>query len=134
MLPRVKLDLMMRPKASAPVFVVSKRGTMGLQREVWSGNDISAAARRPPKPARLGNPGVFTRLHRRPGHKLLFGKRDAKAWFDQLRAPRELRAFFGRPQVRAGDLASRVGISLEELGLEQGLTHSATDLWDFRIH
>ena len=42
-------------------------------------------------------------------------KRDARVYVDNLKLPVELRPFFGRPAVRAGDLARFGNISCEEL-------------------
>mmetsp|Transcript_41458 Transcript_41458/g.117297 ORF Transcript_41458/g.117297 Transcript_41458/m.117297 type:complete len:868 (+) Transcript_41458:136-2739(+) len=109
-----KLRLRRQAEAAAPVFVVGKRGSH-LLRQIWSGHDISLAARRPPKPYRLGNPGVFCRIRKLPGSRLYFSKRDARAFFDQLCLPKCLRKFFGRPAVIAGDLARELELELREL-------------------
>ena len=109
-----KLGFLISPSVAAPVFAVGKKGTgqaPGRQREVWSGNLISSAARRPWKPRRLGNPGVFARLRLKPRHRWLFTKRDARCWFDQLQVPHALHAFLGRPWVYAQDIADAMWIS-----------------------
>jgi len=109
-----KVRLRQQVRAAASVFAVGKRGK-NAQREVWSGAVVSTAAPRPPRPPRLGNPAVFSRIVKRPGVDLVFAKRDAKAFFDQLALPPGLAAFFGRPGIRAGVLAAAVGCSLAHL-------------------
>jgi len=102
--------------ARASVFLIGKHGGTRL-REIWSGNHISARAARPPVPPRLGNPGVFKRLYKRPGVTFFFSKRDAKAYFDQLRLPSCLQPFFGRPAVRADRLAKALGCPVRDLDI-----------------
>jgi len=100
--------------AKASVFLIGKRGGSRL-REIWSGNHISAFSRRPPAPPRLGNPGVFKRIIRRAHDTLFFSKRDAKAYFDQLRLPVRLRPYFGRPPLRASRLCKALKCTLPDL-------------------
>ena len=71
--------------------------------------------KRPPLPPRLGNPGVFKRILKMPGQTLYFSKRDAKAYFDQLKLPTWLVPFFGRPPVRADRLAKALNCSVADL-------------------
>jgi len=52
---------------------------------------------------------------KRPGQVLYFSKRDAQAYFDQLRLPPNLRPFFGRPPVRADRLCRALGCSISDL-------------------
>jgi len=120
--------------AAAPVFFIGKKGK-DAQREIWSGDRISAAARPPPKPYRLGNPGVFARIMKTPGVPFIFAKRDAKTFFDQLRLPPILRPFFGRPRVRAGDLADTMGVSLLDLGayLDGDVPITSRKTWVFPV-
>ena len=46
---------------------------------------------------------------------MFYSKRDAKTFFDQLLVGKELQPYFGRPTVRAEDLALELGVDLWEL-------------------
>jgi len=109
-----KVRLRLLTRAAASVFAVGKRGKTS-QREVWSGGLVSDHARRPPKPPRLGNPAMFAHIVKEPGRSLVFAKRDAKAFFDQLRLPEKLRPYFGRPRVQASELATALGCAVGDL-------------------
>lgn len=99
--------------ATARTFAVAKSG--GRQREVWDGSAISLAAERPPKPPDLASPTLFSQLQTRPGEKVYVSKRDARAYFDQLKVPAALRPFFGRAPIRVGDLRRHGGFGRGEL-------------------
>jgi len=109
-----KVSLMRHPAAAASVFAIPKKGSTNL-REIWAGQHISALSARPPAPPRLGNPGVFSRIVRAPHAQLWFSKRDARAFFDQLRLPSQIRPYFGRPAVTLRDLALASGLPLSVL-------------------
>ena len=57
----------------------------------------------------------FKRILKRPGSTLYFSKRDAKAYFDQLRFPGSLQPYFGRPPVRADRLSKALGCTVQDL-------------------
>ena len=109
-----KLRLRSSAYCSAPIFVVAKKGGNRL-REVWSGDVISAAAIRPPRPRRLGNPSVFTKIVKAKNAQLHFSKRDAKTYFDLLCLPENMRPYFGRPRVNLGKLAECMEVAIEDL-------------------
>ena len=109
-----KARLRLKVHCAASTFTIGKKGSTKL-REVWAGDRISAAATRPPKPRRLGNPAVFMWIIKKLDRPLYYSKRDAKAYFDQLKLPYLLRPFFGRPRVRAGFLADAMRLPLREL-------------------
>ena len=109
-----KLRLRLDAQSAAPIFVVGKKaGTR--QREVWSGDVISAVATRPPRPRRLGNPSVFTKIVKAKDTRLHFSKRDAKTYFDLLLLPTSMRPYFGRPRVNLGKLAETLHMPVEDL-------------------
>ena len=92
----------------ASVFVIGKKGSTRL-REIWAGNGLSEVAlkpRKPRKPPLLGNPAVFQHIIKPKHCPLYMSKRDAKAFFDLLYLPRELRPYFGRPRVSLKHLCS----------------------------
>ena len=90
-----KLGLTLRPKGGGQVFTVPGKSSY---REVWHGRQVSLASRKP-KPRHLASPTALTYLMALPGRPVRMSKRDAKCWFDQLRAPRQLRRWFARPPV-----------------------------------
>jgi len=94
LLRRRKIRLRVRCECAASVFVVGKRGGRKL-REVWSGNHISAAARRPLAPPHLGNPGVFPRLYKRPGQRLFYKR--SQDIFRPSPTTRQTQALFWTP-------------------------------------
>ena len=57
---------------------------------------------------------ALTYLMALPGRPVRMSKRDAKCWFDQLRAPRQLRPWFARPPVSIDMLLSS-GLVSEDL-------------------
>ena len=94
--------------------MVGKRDT-GRQRPVWTGSTLWEAAHAPPMPPRLANPACLPHMRVKCGDRLFFSKRDAASFFDALQAPTAMRSWFGCPGVRAGDLATALGISLFDL-------------------
>ena len=108
-----KLGLTLRPKGGGWVFTVPKPGKSSY-REVWHGRQVSLASRKPPKPRHLASPTALTYLMALPGRPVRMSKRDAKCWFDQLRAPRQLRPWFARPPVSIDMLLSS-GLVSEDL-------------------
>ena len=108
-----KLGLTLRPTGGGRVFTVPKPGKSSY-REVWHGRQVSLASRKPPKPRHLASPTALTYLMALPGRPVRMSKRDAKCWFDQLRAPRQLRPWFARPPVSIDMLLSS-GLVSEDL-------------------
>jgi len=107
-----KLRLHDSVKAGGTVFTVPK--TDGSLREVWHGTRPSQAARVPPKPVHLANPEALARISLLRGERLWASKRDCRALFDQLRAPVDLRPYFGRPSLTVQELQD-AGMSMEEI-------------------
>ena len=93
MLQNGKVSLMRQATAAASIFAIGKKDSSKL-REIWAWQHISARSARLPAPPRLGNPGVFSRIKNTADGKLYFSKRDAKAFFDQLKLPIDIRPYF----------------------------------------
>ena len=108
---KVSLDTTI--KAGAAIFPVGKKGSQKL-REVWSGDRVSAAALRPPKPPLLASPSALLWLECSEDDPIHVSKRDGKCLFDQLKLPSSLRPWFGRPPVIVKDLLT-AGLSLQEI-------------------
>ncbi len=96
------LELRSCCRGGGTVFPVAK--TSLKQRLVWHGTRVSDAAAPPPPPRHLADPAAFGFLELSEGRALRVTKRDCQTWFDQLAAPAELRAFFGRPRVYRAEL------------------------------
>ncbi len=96
------LELRSCCRGGGTVFPVAK--TSLKQRVVWHGTRVSDAAAPPPPPRHLADPAAFGFLELSEGRALRVTKRDCQTWFDQLAAPAELRAFFGRPRVYRSEL------------------------------
>ena len=105
---------MLRPKHVAGLSFFGKRDT-DRQRPVWNGSSLSEVAHAPPLPRRLANPACLPHVRVKEGDRLFFSKRDAASFFDALQAPVALRAWFGCPGVKAGELARELGVSLKVL-------------------
>jgi len=108
-----KLALSARIKAGGSVFGRLKSDGRRM-REIWNGSAVAAAAAKPPPPPHLVSPSCFAFQELRPGQQLYVSKRDAKCWFDQLRLPRHLEPYMGRPRVSREELIS-AGLSHDEL-------------------
>ena len=108
-----KVIMALHATTGAGVFPVGKPS--GRMREVWNGSELSSAATTPPVPPHLASPTALLNLEVGPDQYIYVCKRDARVYFDQLRLPEELRRFFGRPAVRAGDLARFGGVSWCEI-------------------
>jgi hypothetical protein len=108
-----KIELASTCSASADIFAVGK--SSGKLREVWSGGAISERAARPQKPPLLANPSPLLNLQATRDRPLHVYKRDARCYFDQLRVPRELRRWFGRPSLAVRDLLSLTDLTWAEL-------------------
>ena len=74
------------------------------QREVWHGTRVSQACAKPPCPRLLASPSAFVALELGPSQVLRVSKRDGRCFFDQLRLPKELEPFMGRPPLTVGEL------------------------------
>ena len=109
-----KVRLARSVNAGATIFPVAKKDSI-KQREVWSGDRVSLAAARPPKPPDLASPSALLGLECTPEDTFLISKRDARCWFDQLKLPEHLALWFGRPPVSVADLISAGGFSLSAL-------------------
>ncbi len=114
-----KLDLSLTIQCNGESFAVSKRGGQ-RQREVWHGGRISELALAPPHPPLLANPAALGELCGSDDVPLAASSRDCMVFFDQLRSPIELRPYFGKPPLEAGDLSDEIlgegnGMGLAEL-------------------
>ena len=109
-----KLRLRREVKGLGEVFCVNK-STAGRQREIWNGAKVSAAARRPPPPAKLANPSCFVDLEFGAGEDIYMSKRDVQTCFDVLQAPEALQQYFGRPPVTLDQLSRAGAASVDEL-------------------
>ena len=98
-----KVGLAIRAKSSADTFVVGKHGSSKL-REVWNGALLTDAALAAPKPWLQANPASLGSLECTDDDPFLVSCRDGRAFFDQLKAPHQLRPYFGRAQVLVSDL------------------------------
>ena len=108
-----KVALFERVDAWASVFAVGK--SSGNQREVWNGANLSSGAAPPPRPPHLANPSCFLDLEALDGDRVRVTKRDARCYFDQLRLPRHLRSWFGRPSLRMSDILRFTDMTIQEL-------------------
>eukprot|EP00930_Biecheleria_cincta_P070888 TRINITY_DN58465_c0_g1_i1.p1 TRINITY_DN58465_c0_g1~~TRINITY_DN58465_c0_g1_i1.p1 ORF type:complete len:136 (-),score=19.44 TRINITY_DN58465_c0_g1_i1:191-598(-) len=97
---KVRLDLHVH--AAGSVFCVEK--TTGMQRGIWDGGAISAAALRPPPSIKLASPACFVDLLSRPGEDVFLSKRDIQTCLDAIKAPDSIQKFFGRPPVTVEEL------------------------------
>lgn len=84
----------------------SVSGGDAKQREVWLGQELSAAARRPPKPVFGASPAALARLECSMDRLLRTCTRGAASFFHQLVAPAWLKTFLGRPPVRVEELTA----------------------------
>lgn len=109
-----KVALASKVHAGAGIFAVGKKESTKL-REVWCGDRVSLAALRPPKPKHLASPSALLKLECTESSTFLVSKRDGRCLFDQLRAPRELQRWFGRPPLRVQDLVEAGFFTLSEL-------------------
>lgn len=109
-----KLRLRREVKGLGEVFCVNK-STPGRQREIWNGAKVSAAAQRPPPPAKLANPSCFVDLEFGAGEDIYMSKRDVQTCFDVLQAPEALQQYFGRPPVTLDQLSRAGAASVDEL-------------------
>ena len=107
-----KLQLQDTVRAGGTVFTVPKAD--GTLREVWHGTRPSQAAGAPPQPTHLANPEALARISLLPNERLWGSKRDCRSLFDQLRAPDDLRPFFGRPSLCVRELLG-AGMAMDEL-------------------
>ena len=98
----------MEASCQRSIFVIHKKGKT-TQREVWNGSLITEAAAHPYFPPRLANPAALTDLEASSDRPLWVSGRDAKVFFDQLRAPSDLIPFFGRPAVEMRELCDIEG-------------------------
>lgn len=131
-----KLRLRRTVNPVGSVFAVAKSG--GRQREIWDGSKISASAAPPPSPLRLGSPACFADVQCALGESLLFSKRNASTYFDQLQAPRSLQPWFGRPAVTLAELSDATKVDAHVLiahvddseNVEMGtLLHPVSQVW-----
>ena len=103
-----KVELRRSCTSGGTVFSVPKAGSDKL-REIWHGKASSQQALSPPAPTHL------VALEASDNRPLYLNKRDGRCLFDQLLAPQHVRAWFGRPTVRAPDLAQHRGFSYAEM-------------------
>ena len=96
------------------VFSVGKKDSQKL-REVWHGAKVSASAAVPPKPPHLPSPSALLDLECCAGSPYLMSKRDGRCLFDQLKLPKQLQQWMGRPPVRVRELIKTGLMSLEGL-------------------
>ena len=99
--------------ANASVFVVGMAGG-AKQREILSGNVISALAKPPPKPPLLVSPSALVHLETVETAPFWLAKKDGTCFFDQLRLDPSLQDYMGRPQVRLSELVGVDGMTASE--------------------
>jgi len=109
-----KVALVRRVTGGATIFPVGKKDS-AKQREVWSGDRVSAAAADPPTPPHLASPSALPGLECTPDQVFSVSKRDARCWFDQLKLPPQLSSWFGRPPVKVSELMDAGGWSLAQV-------------------
>ena len=88
-----KVELALSVEAWASVFPVAK--SIGAQREVWNGANLSSAAATPPPPPHLANPTALVDMEALDGARIRVSKRDAKCYVNQLSLPPRMRKWFG---------------------------------------
>ena len=137
-----KVEFQDHARAGADVFAVGKSNDK--LHEVWNGHHLSLAAVKPPAPPHVATPGVFPDIELALGDVLYVSKRDASVYFDQLRLPRAVRPWFGRPPLCVRDLIRHGGLTFSEVrgaytgntllseGLRCCFCCAAPGLWDSR--
>jgi len=109
-----KVALVSKVQAGASIFAVGKKDSAKL-REVWCGDRVSLAAKRPPKPKHLASPSALLKLECTADSTFLVSKRDGRCLFDQLKAPVPLQRWFGRPSVLVQDLVDNGSLTLAQI-------------------
>ena len=98
-----KITFQSNCKHAKQIFFLPKKSSDAL-REVWNGKGLSAATVQSPLPPWLSSPSCLADLEASDDRPLLMSARDGACFFDQLRVPKDLQPYFGKPYVSCEEL------------------------------